>query len=81
MGALEPIEESDVIGVLATWQQTRTATAQKKLNRNTRTIVDHEGRSETRSREVGGSHSVLQLSRRWSFQLKLSKETRANTWK
>ena len=35
VAALEPIEESDLVEVLATWKQTRTATAQEKLNRRT----------------------------------------------
>ena len=37
VGALEPIEESDAIEVLATWKLTWTAMAQEKLNRGLRT--------------------------------------------
>ena len=37
VGALEPIEESDAVEVLATWKQTRTAMTQEKLSRGLRT--------------------------------------------
>ena len=87
VGALGPIEESDAIEFLATWQQTRTDTgeAQSKAERAcTPTLeqyVNHQKRSKTRSREVGWSHSELYVSRSWPFQQKLSKETRPSTWK
>ena len=86
--ALEPMEESDAIEVLATWKQTRTAMVQEKLNRGLRTPVRHHSNS-TQSKNapkpdlarLAGRFSVLQVSRSWPFQSKLSKETRPSTGK
>ena len=45
VGALEAIEESDAIEAHATWQQTRAAMAQEKLNRGLRTPVHQHSNS------------------------------------
>ena len=50
VGALEPIEESDAVEVLASWKQTRTATNQEKLNRDLRTPVYQHSNSTSIAR-------------------------------
>ena len=89
VGALELMEESDAIEVLATCKTDQDGHGPRKAqsgpeDARTPTLEQHadsQKRSETRSRKVGGSHSVLQLSTSWSFQSKLSKETRPSTGK
>ena len=55
VGALEPIEESDAVDVLATWKQTRSAMNQEKLSQRSEntcapTLEQHVNHQERTSR-------------------------------